>query len=332
MRLLITGAFGNIGQNAFRAALHHPKVHELIGFDIKTPKTVKIRDRLYESTGNDKTKTIWGDILEEEDIRSAVKGVDAVIHLAAILHPKTEKNPELAYKVNVKGTENLVECVKEYINKNQSKRSPKIVLASSVSLYGPWPPNDKLIAANTPIKPTDVYTRTKAEAEKIIRESELPWVIFRISGAPPLSLVSIDNMNLIYNMPLNQQIEFIHTKDVGVAFVHAAVRDVQNSILLIGGGKKCQITNRDLMEGYFKALGLKMLSEDSFKEPKSDDDWFYVGWLDTSESQNLLNYQKHTFEDFLEELKDEIGWKRKLLKVISPFVKKYLEFKSPHRK
>lgn len=61
------------------------------------------------------------------------------------------------------------------------------------------------------------------------------------------------------------------------------------------------------MEGFFQALGLKMIAEDSFKKPINDDDWFYVGRMDMDESKNLLQYQKHTLDDFLEDLKELLG-------------------------
>lgn len=331
MKILITGAFGNLGENIIRAAVDLQENHELVCYDLENSKTRDIKNKLLESEENRNFKTIWGDILDTSKVREALRGVDTVIHLAAILHPKTERNPELAYRINVEGTRNLINCINAEWEGKSLNRKPKIIFASSVSIYGPWPPNGELMTNQTPINPSDVYTRTKAQAEDLIKESGLPWIIFRITGAPGLSLMSMDYLGLLFEIPLDQQIEFVHPKDVGIAFIHAAIKDIQNKTLLIGGGEQCQITNRELMKGFFQALGLKMIGEDSFKKPMNDADWFYVGWMDTEQSQNLLQYQKHTLEDFLEDLKDLLGWKRKIFRLSSPLIKKYLELKSPYR-
>ncbi|TFF99584.1 MAG: NAD(P)-dependent oxidoreductase [Promethearchaeota archaeon] len=332
MKILITGAFGNLGQYTIQAALELQEKHELICYDIKNDNTVKVQNRLLDLSKDHGFKTIWGDICDKSKLKDAVCDADAVIHLAGLLHPKTEKDPKLSHKINVKGKRILLECMETYCKNRSLNERPKVILSSSVSIYGPWSPKDQLITTNTPIKPTDVYTKTKKRAEDVLMSSGFPWIILRITGAPPPSMVSRDYMDLLFEMPLEQQIEFIHPKDVGIALIQAAIKNIQNKILLIGGGKRCQITNRELMKGYFRTLGIKMISEDSFKKPKNDDDWFYVGWLDTQESQRLLNYQKHTFEDFLEDFKRELGWKRKVFKIFSPLIKKYLEWKSPYRR
>jgi hypothetical protein len=60
-----------------------------------------------------------------------------------------------------------------------------------------------------------------------------------------------------------------------------------------------------------------MISEKAFKKPKNNDDWYYVSWLDTRESQRLLEYQEHSFDDFLDELKSSIRWKRMFIRLSS---------------
>lgn len=107
MRVLVTGAFGNIGQSA---------IYELINqgdkvrcFDIKTKKNVKIFKRLKKLYG-DSIEVFWGNITNIEDIKKALEDQDVVVHLAFII-PKlsatgleSENVPDIAYKVNVMGT------------------------------------------------------------------------------------------------------------------------------------------------------------------------------------------------------------------------------------
>ena len=269
-------------------------------------------------------KTIWGSILDIEVLEKALKNVDAVIHLAAILSPTTEKKPKLAHDVNVGGTQNIVDVA------SNQKKKPKIVLASSVSIYGPKKPSVKPTTAYDPINPTDVYTETKAKAESIVTGSGLPWLILRLTAIPSFGLSGTNEMEVMFEIPLEQHIEFGHTVDVGIAFANAAIRDIKNKILLIGGGKKDQMFNREFISRYLRTIGIGMISEKAFKKPKSDDDWCYLNWLDTEESQRLLDYQKHSFDDFLAELRSNIGWKRLFILLASKFVRRNLEKKSPY--
>ena len=46
-------------------------------------------------------RIVWGDITDPDRLRRALDGVDAVIHLAAIIPAAADRVPELARKVNV---------------------------------------------------------------------------------------------------------------------------------------------------------------------------------------------------------------------------------------
>lgn len=52
-----------------------------------------------------------GDITDKASVKKSLKDVDTVVHLAAILPPLSENNKELAFKVNVDGTKNLVNAI-----------------------------------------------------------------------------------------------------------------------------------------------------------------------------------------------------------------------------
>ena len=67
-------------------------------------------------------------IRNRSDARST--GVDAVIHLAAIIPPATDRVPDLARKVNVDGTRNLIAQMES------SATAKRLVFASSVGIFG----------------------------------------------------------------------------------------------------------------------------------------------------------------------------------------------------
>ncbi|NPD88811.1 MAG: NAD(P)-dependent oxidoreductase [Asgard group archaeon] len=320
MNVLLTGAYGNLGQSTLKF-LAKAK-HCVTCFDLLTNKNLKFAKRLLREYD---FKTIFGDILNEVLIAETVKDQDCIIHLAGITPPLTEKKPALAYLINVEGTKVLLKEAKK------QKNPPKIIFPSSISIYGPQAPDLPPRTVEHPINPSDVYTKTKAEAENIIQESGLPWIIFRTTAVPSLSLR--DNaMNLLYEIPMGQKIEFAHTYDVGLAFANAVTFQTEGRIMMLGGGKKCQYINRDFLTKYFQVLGIGMLPEAVFKEPETKDDWYYTNWLETEESQKLLNYQHHSFDDFLAEINDKMRYSRFFVFLLRSFIRRYLIRKSPYYK
>jgi Nucleoside-diphosphate-sugar epimerases len=81
MKVLLTGAFGNIGQSAIEALVDQGD--QVRCFDLKTRRNVKIFKKLKKKY-KDSVEVFWGDITKEEDIERALKGTEVVVHLAFI--------------------------------------------------------------------------------------------------------------------------------------------------------------------------------------------------------------------------------------------------------
>lgn len=320
-QILLTGAFGNIGESTLLALLD--KKYDVKCFDIENETTRKQSSILSQSG---QFETIWGDITDKESIRPAIQGVDCILHLAAILPPASEKNPEVTEKVNVGGTRNIIELASELEPK------PKFVYASSVSVHGPRPASvSPPVTATAPKKPTDKYTHTKVACEELILQSELPWTILRFAAVPPLKLGG-DLDPMLFETPADQRIEFAHTRDVGQAVANSVEADTEKKILLIGGGKECQMLQYDFLNGLFQVMGIGKLPREAFKVPEKDDDWYYTDWMDTEESQALLNYQKHSYEDYLNDMKKTLGFRRYFMKLMGPLIRSRLLKQSPYYK
>ena len=151
MRYLVTGGAGFIGSNI---------VEELL----KRNYTVRVLDNF--STGKrENLKEFQKDIeLIEGDIRSfhivqkAVKGIDVILHEAALPSvPRSINDPITSNEVNVVGTLNILDAAKE----NNVKR---VVYASSSSVYGDNPelPKHEGMMPN-PLSP---YAVSKLAGEK----------------------------------------------------------------------------------------------------------------------------------------------------------------------
>lgn len=99
------------------------------------------------------------DALVPDTIVSVIKkhNVDAIINMAAILSGNGEKNPMLAWDVNMNGLLNILEIAREY-------KMKQVLVPSSIAVFGPSTPID-----NTPqetiLKPTTMYGITKVAGE-----------------------------------------------------------------------------------------------------------------------------------------------------------------------
>jgi nucleoside-diphosphate-sugar epimerase len=320
VRILLTGAFGNVGESTLKKLDKHD--HEIKCFDIKNSKTKRVEKRASKKVHFD---TYWGDITNHKDVSKVVMNQDCIIHLAGIIPPLSERHPDLAYNVNIGGTKNLIEAA------NKQKTPPKFIFASSFAVYGPRMDCKPPRCVDEPLNPTDNYSRHKVEIEKMIKESGLPWLILRLGAVGSLRFpLTIDP--IIYEVPLEQRIEIVYIKDAATAFANAVTLDLSNKVFLIGGGKTCQIYQRMYAEKMFEVMGVPMPPDSAFKIPEKDSDWFYTDWMDTKESQQILQYQKKSFNDYVEKLRGIYSKRRAFVHIISPLVEHILLGKSPYYK
>ena len=318
MKILLTGAFGNIGESTLLALFE--KNYEIRCFDLKNERNEKVSRNLSKKGD---FEIVWGNILDISHVKIAIDGVDAIIHLAAIIPPPSELKPDLAKSVNIEGTRNIINAVKEM------EKKPKIIYASSVSVFGrtmhlPPPRN-----ADEPVVASDTYTGTKIEAEQIIKSSTLPWTILRFTATPPLE-ISISMDPIAFEIPLDQRVEFVHSRDVGQACANAVEAETIGKILLIGGGPSCQMLEREFLTKMFDGVGIGMLPDSAFKVATKPEEYFYTDWLDTKESQEILQFQSRSLDEYIEEMKSRLGVLGSLAKIFRPIARWYMLRQSPY--
>ena len=321
MKVLLTGAFGNIGESTLLALFE--KDYDIICFDLPNERNAKIAKKL-DKKG--KFETIWGDIADLPLVKSIIEDVDCIIHLAGIIPPLSESNPDLARAVNLEGTKNVIKAAE-----NQEVK-PKLIFAGSVSTYGPTMHMQPPRTADDPLNPTDIYTGTKVECEKIIRECTLPWTILRFAAAPPAELGGAEIDSLIFEMPLDQRIEFVHTRDVGIACANAVEAETIGKTLLIGGGPESQMLQREFVSRIFEGMGIGMVPDSAFKVATKPEDYYYTDWLDTEESQRLLQFQTRSFQDYIDETKAQLGMMKYVAKLFKGQAQKRVLAASPYYK
>lgn len=316
--VLLTGAFGNIGTHVLRHLL--AAGHRVVCLDLASDK-----NRRTAAAFGDRIRVIWGDLLQPELIRAGLAGVDAVVHMAGIIPPLSEHNPALATAVNVDATAGLIRAMEE------SGPARRLVFASSMGVAGQeqhrrQPP----LTVNLPPSPSDHYGQTKVRCEELIRASTLQWSILRIAACPPMDLGTGDptQLAIMFEASVDGRAEFVHMDDAGLAFANAVDCDAAiGKVLFIGGGERCRTRALDFYNRLLGTMGLGPLKPEKFRPGPS---YFFGDWLDTRESQALLRFQRHSLDDYFIALRQRVGFKRHLMRLVAPLANRHIERHSPY--
>jgi nucleoside-diphosphate-sugar epimerase len=315
MKVLVTGALGNIGSHTVGALL--AEGHAVVAFDLDSPRARKLAPRL-----DPRVRVHWGDITDPASVRMALDGVDAVVHLAAVLNP--DKAPDLARRVNVDATRGLIAQMEG------SPTARRLVFASSQGIFGDVQDREPPLRADTPVSPTDEYGRHKVACEEAIRDSRLQWSILRLGAAPPIRLTGYaHDPTILFDFSPDARFEFIHPTDAATAFARAVACDETiGRILHIGGGEKCRTTHRDFCNELMSAMGIGVLPAEAFV--RRDVRRFFGDWLDTEESQRLLRYQQRGLNEVKADMRRDLGMIVPVISLLRPLVTWYITRSSPY--
>ncbi|MCS7312411.1 MAG: NAD-dependent epimerase/dehydratase family protein [Acidobacteria bacterium] len=168
MRVFLTGATGYVGSALLEALLRR-------GTDV----TVLVRDSArLESTGPpDRLRVIPGDLLQPESYEAALRGADAVVHMAALVRVWSP-DPQAFERVNVEATEDLIRRALE-------AGVARVLYTSTFFALGPGRPG-QVLDETAPTRPPlrNPYRRTKVEALYRVRrlQSEGASVITLFPG------------------------------------------------------------------------------------------------------------------------------------------------------
>ena len=111
IKVFLTGAGGMMGGSALELFCSPEQKNrvELVILDLPT-KANKAKLLPYEKEHG--VKIIWGDLTSYEDVLQGVTGVDYVLHVAAVIPPLADHDPDLATRVNIGAAENIVKAIK----------------------------------------------------------------------------------------------------------------------------------------------------------------------------------------------------------------------------
>lgn len=291
MKILVTGAAGAVGYEVVKLLMKNKDGVNIVAFEINNANTKNTLQK-----HSNEIKIIYGDLRKQSDVESAVKGVDAVIHLGAIIPPAADELPDAAYEINYRGTVNIINAVSKY--------SPNafLIYSSSISVYGDRVKNPH-IKVGDPLIPSfgDEYAVTKISAEKAIQESSINWTIFRLTAIMGKHKIS----KLMFHMPLETMMQISTPQETAQAFVNALFHqgELNHKIFNLSGGSECIIKYDDFLKRNFQIFGLGELNfpEHSFAEHN-----FHCGIYDDGDDlEEILHFRSETIDTYLNKLKED---------------------------
>ncbi len=235
-KILVTGGSGFIGSHLVDKLVD--KNSDVTIADVRRPENIP-----------DNVNFIECDITDSNSIDKAIKGNEFAFHLAAIANPRTcEDNPDLAFRMNVQGTFNVLQS-------SLNNKVEKVVFSSAASLYGKYPqylPIDE----KHPVEPFEtVYLVTKRACELFCdffqEKYKLPIVYFRLFTVYgprqipeffiPTVIVKALKSNVFDLWNSKPTRDFVYVADVVDALIKGAESDYVGGPLNIGSGREIQV-------------------------------------------------------------------------------------------
>lgn len=221
--ILVTGGCGYLGSQLIR---------DLVSYDFNDEITVRVLDNMqsgnYQALMNlpegGKVQFVEGDILDPSAVEYAFEGVDAIVHLAAIVRtPMSFEHPAWVEQVNHWGTNRLVDACLDY-------GITRFVYASSAAVYGPGGPFHEGDACRS----IGAYAQSKQKAEISIqaaRQRGLKPTVLRfgiVYGLAPVIRFDAVANRLTYLAGTKRAVTIFGRGDQRRPFIH--VRDASNVI------------------------------------------------------------------------------------------------------
>jgi UDP-glucose 4-epimerase len=230
MRIVVTGATGNVGTSVLGALAREPQVESVLGIARRLP------DASFPKA------TFAAVDVARDELVPHLTGADAVVHLAWLIQPSRDK-ATLA-RTNVLGSQRVFDAA-------VAAGVRTLVVASSIGVYSPGP-GARPVDESWPREGVQAswYSRHKAEVERRLDrlEAEHPGLrVVRLRPAYSMKPVAASQQRRLFFGPFlptplvrpgrvpfvpdvrGLSIQLVHTDDVGDAYRLALVRDVRGA-------------------------------------------------------------------------------------------------------
>lgn len=193
--ILVTGAFGLVGSDLL------PVIRKKYGTNHVFALGHKTIEKSF--SGN----LVHGDVRSEKELGAIVKKhkITDVYHLAGLLSVGGEKNPDLAWDININGLRNILELARDF--------NLKVFWPSSIAAFGPTTPKIRT-PQHTILEPSTIYGVTKVTGELLCQYYFLRWGVdarsLRYPGligykAPPGDGTTEYSVHIFYGLLKNRR-------------------------------------------------------------------------------------------------------------------------------
>src|SRR6478672_7776559 len=244
MRVLITGGAGFIGRHISQ---HFQDRAEVRVFD-------NLRSGFKSNLSGLKCQLIVGSVLDRFLVRDAMKGVDFVFHLAAMVSvQESVRKPNECAEINAGGTAIVLE-------EAARARVKKLIFSGSATIYGDNPTIPKI--ESMPAEPKSPYATGKYEGERhccsFTDEGRLATVSLRYfnvfgpyqdtrsdytAAVPAFIEKAIRNEPITIFGDGRQTRDFIYVKDVVAANAFFALKSQATGVFNVACGRQITITD-----------------------------------------------------------------------------------------
>jgi UDP-glucose 4-epimerase len=230
MKVVVTGATGNVGTSTVQALSECPEIEEIVGLARREPTWTP-----------PKTSWVEANVLTA-DLGAIFEGAGAVIHLAWAIQPS--RDAVTLERINVEGSRRVFEAV-------AAAGVSRLIHASSVGAYSPGP-KDREVDEGWPTEgtPTSFYSRHKVAVERELDRFEAdnpetrvvrlrPALIFKDEAATEIRRLFVGpflpnfllRRGFLPALPRVDRLRFqaVHSEDVGRAYLRAVLVDVDGA-------------------------------------------------------------------------------------------------------
>lgn len=222
MNVLVTGGTGSFGQECIGSLLSDPANHRVVVFSRDELKQHEMRNE-YPEDRYPQVRYFLGDVRDLERLAEAFRGIDVVIHAAALKQvPALEYNPIEAIQTNVIGAQNVIRAaircdVKKVIALSSDKAAAPVNLYGATKLCA-----DKLFAAATSLSGgTTRFATVRYGNVAGSRGSVIPLWLAQAGNGQMLSVTNPDMTRFSILLP------------EAVQFVRAAIREMSGGEMFV---------------------------------------------------------------------------------------------------
>lgn len=261
-------------------------------------------------------QVVTGDIRDSNGVREAVKGCDAVIHLASLIAiPFSYNSPQTYVETNILGTLNLLQAAKEFTVR-------KFIHTSTSEVYGTaqFVP----ISENHPLQGQSPYSASKIGADQLVysfsKSFGLPCVIVRpfntygprqsARAVIPTVITQIANGSKIIKLGSTEPTrDFSYVLDTAQGFIAALESDHEDGEVF-NLGSNFEISILDTVQLISSLMHTEIKIENENKRMRPQNSEVERLWADNSRAIKELSWNpKYTGkEGFIKGLKETIEW------------------------